>query len=284
MEKSLFIETLKFGGLVIIGGLGVNLILFFDRNIIAQKIGTEAVAIFLVASYIASTIEIPGKALKSISSPILSENMHNRNFGKVGEIYEKSALNLMLIGGIMLVLVIVNVESMLGILPKQDIYSKGKWIVILIALGKWIEMSLGLNNEIITFSKYYKFNTVVVIFMTCFVVALNYFLIPIYGLIGSALATLIVTISSSFVRLIFVKKKFGMSPFSLNKLFILIIFSFLILVGFIVPDFGNTTFLSILTILFKSLVILVLFLWMILKFNISQDILSLFNNFKKKLF
>ncbi len=281
IKKALFIDSLKFGGLVIIGGLGVNLILFFDRNIIAQKIGTEAVAIFLIASYIASTIEIPGKALKSISSPVLSENMFNNKIDKVEEIYQKSALNLMLIGGIMLVLIVINIESILLLLPKHDIYVKGKWIVILIALGKWVEMSLGLNNEIITFSKYYKFNTLVVICMTIFVVFLNYYFIPIFGLIGSALATLVVTLSSSLIRLFFVKRFFGFSPFSLSKLFVLIIFSVLIIIGMLIPEIESSKIWIVSSIMFKSLLILLLFFFIIIRYNISQDISYLYLNAKK---
>ncbi|MCP9767653.1 polysaccharide biosynthesis protein [Lacihabitans sp. LS3-19] len=282
IEKRIIKDAVKFGGLVIIGSLGVNLIMFIDRNIIAQKIGTQAVAIFVISSYIANTIEIPAKALKSISVPILSENLFHLNFKKVNEIYKKSALNLMLIGGIMLVLVSVNIEAILNLLPKKEIYSQGKWIVIIISLAKWIEMSLGLNNEVISYSKYYKFNTILVIFMAISVVLLNYFLIPILGLLGSAFATALVTLFSGIFRLFFVQSKFGMNPLTIKEFFIVIFLCFLILIGYIIPDFGQSAIALIGGIVFKSLIIISIFSFVLLKYNISQDLTYMYLNFKKK--
>lgn len=280
IDRATIYETIKFGGLVIIGGLGVNLILFLDRNIIAQKIGTEAVAIFLVASYIASTIEIPAKAIKQISGPILSEYIHNSNFAKVEELYKKSSLNLMLIGGIMLVLIAINIEQLLGILPKREIYLQGKWIVIIIASAKWIEMSLGLNNEMISYSKYYKTNTALIVFMAAIVVLLNYLLIPIYGLLGSAIATGLVTLISAFFRLLYVKSKFNLNPFSKSEFRMLLFLTFLCALGGMIPTFGESKLAVLINIGFKSALILTLFLIVLIKFNISDDISKLFQKLK----
>ncbi len=281
-DKNILKEMAKFGGFVLIGSLGVNLVMFIDRNIIAQEIGTQAVAIFVIASYIATTIEIPAKALKSISSPILADNLFHSKMSKVDEIYKKSALNLMLIGGIMLVLVCVNIESLLSLLPKKDIYMQGKWIVIVIATAKWIDMSLGLNSEIIAFSKYYKVNTVLVILMAILVVSLNYLFIPTLGLMGSAVATATVTLISGAFRLLFVRYKFGMNPLSIRELYILFLFSGLFMIGIIIPDLGTTTAELIGTIALKSLLILSAFIMVLIRFNISQDITYLYQNIKRK--
>lgn len=280
IRKELFWESIKFGGLVIIGGLGVNLILFLDRNIIAQKIGTEAVAIFLVASYIASTIEIPAKAVKQISGPILSEYIFTSNLKKIEELYKKSALNLMIIGGIMFVLVSVNVEALLGILPKSSVYTQGKWIVIVIAFAKWIDMSLGLNNEMISYSKYYKVNTLLIILMAGLVVLLNYLLIPMYGLLGSAIATGLVTLVSSFVRLFYVKYRFNLNPFSLKELLLVLFLVLLLVFGSIIPSFGHSKIQLILNIGLKSFLILCIYFFVLIKYSISDDISSLFNKLK----
>ncbi len=282
IKKGLIIEAAKFGCLVIIGSLGVNLIMFIDRNIIAQEIGTEAVAIFVISTYIASTIEIPAKALKSISVPILSENIFHSDFKKVDEIYKKSALNLMLIGGIMLVLVSINIETILNLLPKKEIYSQGKWIVIIIACAKWIEMSLGLNNEMIAYSKYYKFNTLLVILMAASVVLLNYLLIPKLGLLGSALATAFVTLFSSIFRLIFVQNKFGINPLSFKELIIVFMFGILVLIGILIPDLGVSRLQMIGSIFVKSIIIVVIFSFLLIRFNISQDITYIYLNLKKR--
>jgi O-antigen/teichoic acid export membrane protein len=273
LERQLFLETIKFGGLVILGGLGVNLILFLDRNIIAQKIGTEAVAIFLVASYIASTIEIPAKAIKQISGPILSEYIYNSNYPKIQELYKKSSLNLMLIGGIMLVLITVNIDALLNILPKNGIYIQGKWIVVIIASAKWIEMSLGLN----------KVNTLIIILMAVLVVFLNYLLIPKYGLLGSAMATGLVTLVSSVFRLFYVQYRFKLNPFSNQELRMVIFMSILATVGYFIPNLGITKLSLILSIGMKSAIILLIYILVLLKYNISEDISILYKKMKSSI-
>ncbi len=279
IDKEMIFETIKFGALVIVGGLGVNLILFLDRNIIAQKIGTEAVAVFIVASYIATTIEIPAKAIKQISGPILSGFIHSNELDKVSNLYKKSSLNLMLIGGLMLVLISVNVNEILGLLPNSSVYAQGKWIVLIISFSKWIEMSLGLNNEIITYSKYYKFNTFIILLMTLCVVVLNYLLIPIYGLLGSAIATGMVTFVSSIFRLIYVNQKFGLKPLELQNIPIVLCMIILISIGVNFPNIGESKMALFLSIAYKSIALSTIFLFVLIRFRISEDLNMLFNKY-----
>jgi O-antigen/teichoic acid export membrane protein len=206
-NKALVYQMVAFGTIIIIGGIGANLILFLDRNILANQIGTTAVAIFTVAAYIAAVIEIPSKAIRQISGPIMADAVYRDDRTQVKELYQKSALNLLLIGGIMFLLITFNIDSLLSILPKSEIYKQGKWVVIIIGAAKWIDMSLGLNIEIITYSKYFKMNTLLIIFMAFLTVYANFALIPIFGVVGSAIATGGIALLSSLLRLAFVRWK-----------------------------------------------------------------------------
>jgi O-antigen/teichoic acid export membrane protein len=283
ISKVLLIEILKFGVILIIGGLGVNFILFIDRNIIAQKIGTESVAIFVVSAYIASIIEIPAKSIKQISGPILSNYIYQNNHFEISRLYKKSALNLMLVGGLMLVLICVNIENLFSILPKAEIYSKGKWVVLIISFCKWIEMSLGLNTEMIGFSKYYKVNTYLVLVLACLVVILNYVLIPLFGLNGSAIATGIVTIIASVFRFLFVYSKFKINPFIIRDFTIIGLMLVGLIFGFLLPKIGNDFISVMITISFRSLIIILFFGYFLIKLKISEDVNFLYLNSLKKL-
>jgi O-antigen/teichoic acid export membrane protein len=282
ISKKLFKEMLLYGLILILGGIGVNLILFLDRNIIANQIGTIAVAIFVVSSYISSIIEIPAKAIRQISAPIMSEAIFKNNNDKVEELYNKSALNLMLIGGLMFLLVSLNVDQILSLLPKSNIYMKGKWIVIILGFCKWIDMSLGLNSEMIAFSKYFKINTYLVISLAILAVFLNYLLIPIFGVEGSAFATGLVTITSSVFRMWYVNLKFKISPYSDKTLTVILILLFCGLVGYVTPIFGNSFFSISSSILFKSSLVIFVFVFLCLKFAISSDFSNLFSSIMLK--
>lgn len=280
-NKALVYQMVAFGSIIMIGGIGANLILFLDRNILANQIGTTAVAIFTVAAYIAAVIEIPSKAVRQISGPIIADAVFRNDINQVKELYQKSALNLLLIGGIMFVLITFNVSDLFSILPKSDIYSQGKWVVIIIGLAKWIDMSLGLNAEIITYSKYFKVNTLLIVVMACLTVYANLQLIPIFGVVGSAIATGGIALISSLSKLLFVNWKFRLLPFSIKDIAaigVLVVTGF---VGWVIPSFGEGLFPTLFSIGFKSILMIVIFAVLTIRLNISPDLNILYNKFKE---
>lgn len=277
--RSLVYQMLAFGSIIIIGGLGANLILFLDRNILANKIGTTAVAIFTVAAYIATIIEIPSKSIRQISGPIIADAVYRNDQKLVNSLYQKSALNLLLIGGILFFLIAFNIDQLLSILPKSEIYSKGKWVVIIIGLAKWIDMSLGLNIEIITYSRHFRVNTILIICMAFLTVYANLLLIPIYGIIGSALATGGIALLSSGIRLFYVRWRFKLSPFSKQNASAFLILLFIGILGWLIPNYGENFIMTAFSILTKSIILLFVFLLLVIRFQVSDDISILYKKF-----
>lgn len=282
--KALVYQMIAFGTIIIIGGIGANLILFLDRNILANQIGTTAVAIFTVAAYIAAVIEIPSKAIRQISGPIMADAVYRNDQNQVKELYQKSALNLLLIGGIMFLLISFNIDSLLSILPKSDIYKQGKWVVIIIGAAKWIDMSLGLNIELITYSKYFKMNTLLIIFMAFLTVYANFALIPVFGVVGSAMATGGIALLSSLLRLAFVRWKFDVMPFSKKDGLALGVLAVAALIGWALPSYDDTFGFAVLSIVIKSVLMIAAFGFLIIRYNISHDLTVMYNKFISPIF
>lgn len=282
-SKAIIKEMLLYGFVIIIGGIGVNLVLFLDRNIIANQIGTTAVAIFIVASYIASIIEIPSKSIRQITGPIIATAVYENNTKQIDELYKKSALNLMLIGGIMLLLISCSIENVLSLLPKSDIYLQGKWIVIVIGLSKWIDMSLGLNNELISFSSYFRYNTYLYIFLAILAVFANYLLIPPFGVLGSALATASISLLSSIIRFGMVRSIYQLTPFHKKDIIGLGILLICLAIGLTIPNLGTSIVSKIATIAFKSAAILSVFAYLLLKWEVSEDVTKVWNLIVQKI-
>lgn len=283
-SKALLHQMAGFGVVIIIGGIGANLILFLDRNMLANQIGTTAVATFTVAAYIATVIEIPSKAIRQISGPIMADAVYRNDKNQIKELYQKSALNLLLVGGVMFMLIAFNIESLLSILPKSEVYKQGKWVVIVIGLAKWIDMSLGLNNEMITYSKYFRLNTLLIIFMAFLTVYANLALIPIFGIVGSAMATGGITLLSSTLRLGFVNWKFRVLPFSRKDAMALGVLLIIALIGWLVPSYSDSVGKAIFSIALKSTLMIAVFASMIIRFNISHDLVVMYNKFVRPFF
>ncbi|MFT7069276.1 MAG: O-antigen/teichoic acid export membrane protein [Spirosomataceae bacterium] len=283
-NNALVYQMVGFGSIIIIGGIGANLILFLDRNILANQIGTTAVAIFTVAAYIAAVIEIPSKAIRQISGPIMADAVYRDDKAQVKGLYQKSALNLLLVGGIMFLLIAFNIDSLLSILPKSEIYKQGKWVVIILGAAKWIDMSLGLNIEMITYSKYFKMNTLLIIFMAFLTVYANLALIPIFGVAGSAIATGGIALLSSLLRLAFVRWKFDVVPFVKKDGLALGVLGVAALIGWALPSSESSFGLAIISIAVKSVLMISAFAYLIIRYNISTDLTVIYNKFVVPIF
>ena len=123
-------------------------------------------------------------------------------------------------------------------------------------MSKLIIMVFGYNSELISLSKYYKFNVVTILILAIIGIILNIILIPVYGLTGAAAASLTSIIIFNIIKYIFIKIKFGISPFTNKTLKVISLGFILFLIFTYYPiEFDN----KILEIFLKSILIILLF-------------------------
>ena len=66
-------------------------------------------------------------------------------------------------------------------------------------------MAFSLNGELIMMSKYFKFNVITILILAVLSIILNYQLIPKFGMIGAAYASLISILIFNLIKLTLVK-------------------------------------------------------------------------------
>jgi len=91
----------------------------------------------------------------------------------------------------------------------------------LIASGKFLSSSLGLNSMILSMSSYYRFTLMINVGMIVATVLTNLWLIPSYGIAGAAGATLLVIVLNNIWKTAFVGLKLKLWPFSRSFFWIL---------------------------------------------------------------
>lgn len=84
-------------------------------------------------------------------------------------------------------------------------------------------MAFSVNSEILVFSQYYRFNLVLTIAMSILIIAVNYWLIPIYGIEGAAIGSASVMLAFNLVKYGYLKIKLNLEPFSYETLKILFV-------------------------------------------------------------
>jgi O-antigen/teichoic acid export membrane protein len=129
-------------------------------------------------------------------------------------------------------------------------------------------MGFGVNSEIIVSSKFYKTNIYFVIILAVLTIALNAYLIPIYGLTGAAIATLSSIFLFNLIKLTYIYMKLEFQPFSIHTLSTLLLSGFCLFIVSIVPQFSN----PVLNGAYLTLITCIIFGLLMLFFKPSQEI------------
>jgi O-antigen/teichoic acid export membrane protein len=282
-----FNEVLRFSIYIILAGSAGAIILDIDKFMIPGKESLEKAAYYSVAVFIGSFIEAPSRAMLNILQPLTSKTLNEDNLKEVGSLYKKSSINLLLISGFFFVIINSNIQQLFSLLPKE--YAGGALVVFMISLLKLYNGFLGNNGAIINNSKFYKIVlplSLAMAFSVYFLNKLFYYELDM-GTDGLALATLIVIFVSNTFRLLFVKSKFSITPFT-NKSFLMLITIIVFYLLFNFWDFQVDHIYvfkfpvhPIINIALKSILITVLYLFLIIKLKISDDINTLFKRFYK---
>ena len=197
-------------------GLSSNIIVLnIDVLMVTSLLGLSETGIYTTAFYIGMIIEIPRRAISQISIPYISENIKEQNFKKIEKNYKDISIHQMIIGVLFYIILILNIDN---IFPNSEKFYSGKDTVYIIGLSKLIIMSFSYNSELISLSKYYKFTVITIICLAILTIGLNLFLIPIFGMIGAAYASLISITFYNLLKHIFIKYKMKISPFSINSI------------------------------------------------------------------
>lgn len=262
---------------IILSGSVANLLLDGDKMILNQYMDIENIAFYSVATYIALVISVPSRAMHQIVYPITAKLMHENKHDELNDLYKKTSINLQLVGGFVMLCIFVNIDELYQMLPEE--YAGGIWIVFMIGLSKYFDLILGNNNAIIFNSKYYRMVLFLGLMLVLVTFVLNIIFIPLYGIIGSAFATLLSITLYSVAKLIFVVKRMHLYPFTTQTLYSINI----TVVLFVLFYFWQFPFHPIIGIGLKSILVTVLYVYLNYKFVISAEINRFLDDIFKKL-
>jgi O-antigen/teichoic acid export membrane protein len=254
----------------ILAGISSALINKVDAIMIGFYLGLASTAVYTNAFYISSLIYMPADAISKISLSMLSSYWKEKKMGKIDELYKKSALSQLLIGGTLFILLWSSVDSFY--LIQKDIYASGKMVLLLLGLSKVINMSFGLNSQILNISKYYRFDTTTSILLALITVFTNWLFIPYFGINGAAFATLISIIGFNLIRYFYVWNKLKIQPFTLQTLKAFFILCIGFVVGQVLPKLDNAFF----DMIYRSIIITMVIGVPTIYFKISDDLNSFY--------
>ena len=264
---------LKYSALIIIAGSIATIILDIDSFMLGMYIPIEKVAYYGVAIYIATVIVVPSRSMQQILQPLTAKYLNDKNKVALKDLYVRSSQTLFIIGGFIFVIILININALYMLIPKE--FSGGLLVVFLVGIAKLYDCLMGCNNVVLFNSDYYRVVLLFGVILTVLTVILNVIFIPIYGMNGSAFATFLAISIYNTIKIYFVKVKFDMMPFDKNTGVVLI----LIIVCLLLFYFWEFPFHPILNIALKTVFVTTVYVLAILKLEVSEDITGMIKKY-----
>jgi len=236
-------------------------------------------AIYSIGFYLAMLMDIPKRTLLQISAPIIAQHVKDENTVELQDIYKKITLNQVVAGTLLFYFIWINIDNLYQIMPRGDYYSMGKWVFFTLGLARILEASGAGAGAVIVNSKFYPLTLLSFGVSAVVAITANYFLIPIMGIQGAALATLFTVALSQALVVYIVFRKTGMNPYSKTKVTLLLAFAIML----IPTAFGKWFYNPILDGLVRTLVLGGGFFYIVYAFRISDEMNQLANGFLKRI-
>ncbi|HTA27586.1 MAG TPA: oligosaccharide flippase family protein [Bacteroidia bacterium] len=266
LYKRLLKPILLYGTFTILSVLGSGILVNIDGLMIASKLSLGQAGIYTTIFMIATALTFPYRSIQKITYPLVGRFWKNRDMKAVSDLYDKTTLIMMIIGGGLILLLWGNINSIFMFIPKE--YSIARYSFYLLCFAKYVDMITGLNGIITVTSKKYKYDLYFMLVLVIVTVILNLIFIPLYGITGAALAAMLSLVIYNILRLIFVWVNFKMQPFTWNCLWILLITTGTLSIIHFIPFIIN----KYISICVNSAIIGIIYMGCILLFKFSPEI------------
>jgi len=268
VNKELAKEIVKLSLFSLFAGFSGTIIVNIDSIMVNQMLGLSETGVYGIAFFFGSIMLIPARSIYRIASSIVADYFKNDSLNEIKKLYNKTCNTGIAVGNILFIGIWINIDNIMSLLPPE--YASGKYVILFIAAGYLSEMSTGINQVILANSKYYYYDGYFVLLIIGITVLSNYFLIPIYGITGSAIATAITITSFNLIRWGFLLYKFKMQPYDFNSLKLIFISILTFINQSFIPTFSN----FMVDIAIRSLLTGGIFALLLLKTEAAPDINS----------
>jgi len=233
--------------------------------------------VYNISFYFGTVILIPSIALGKISSTIIAESWKKKDMETIDDIYYKSSINQLFAALLLFILMITNLHNIFKILGPE--YSGGEWVIILIALSNLIVASTGCSVQIIGTSHKYRIQTYSMGMLLAMVYVFYRIFIPLWGMNGAALGSLLSVAGASLFRVFYLRKSMNLFPYRLVHLKCLAIGLLAFAIGEIIPVVDH----FFIDLIIRCSAISVVFIGLSYVFHISEDLNQIADKYLKQL-
>ena len=271
---------------LIVTSLAGNLIPVLNTFFVSGKLGLAVAGINTIAVYIASMVEIPYRSLAAISRPNISQGMKDNDYHAVNALIKSVSLHQFIVSCFIFFLIWINIDLIYNVIPNGNVYDEAKFVVFILSIVKIVNTSLNVGATVLSYSKYYYHSLLFTMILTFTAIVMNIKLIPMWGMEGAALASLISYLVYYLVLLTFVNWKLKLSPFSIKEFYALVIIVSLFVIDWLLQKYMTVRLISLFDVeilgqtidsVVRTLLMSILGVIIIYKSGISKQINDIIN-------
>lgn len=268
--------------------LAGNLIPVLNTFFVSGKLGLAVAGINTIAVYIASMVEIPYRSLAAISRPQISQGMKDGDMSSVNELVKNVSLHQFLASTFIFFLIWINIDLVYTLIPNGDVYDEAVMVVFILSLVKIVNTSLNVGATVLSYSKYYYYSLLFTVILTVTAIYMNIKLIPLWGMNGAALASLVSYIVYYLFLLTFVNVKVKVNPFSMRELYTFLIIFMLFVIDYLFQKYISKYLISLFSVellgqildsVVRTSLFSILGIVTIYKFKISKQVNDIIDKF-----
>jgi O-antigen/teichoic acid export membrane protein len=247
---------------VMIGYVDVMSLSVWDKD------GLVSVAVYSTATYVINTMYTLYRPMVLAAMPKLTEWYKANRVEDSQSLFLRTTISIQVVSSFVLLVVVMVANDVRLLL--DPVYHDVAWLIILLALGRYVDMITGMTDVVLSISKYYKAFFYLSLFIMLSLAYMYYLTVPEWGVFGAAVSTTICIVVFNLLKYALVYKKLGFRCFNKQsfKVFVMVILSAGIV--YLIPQLAN----PILDAAVRCSVLVVVYGLLLLKLKPSQEIHS----------
>jgi len=239
-----------------LGNIGNYIAIRIDNFMIGEFISFEENGIYSNIFSIISIIVVPQMGLFNISAPIINKVLASGDYDELDRFHKKTSLSLFFLGLVLFCCIVVGFPYLADFMKNGEDLRTAEPVLWILGFAMLFDLATGFNGHIISLSKFYKFNIVVMLILAILTISLNMIFLTYtnLGILGIAVAYAISLSLFNIIKIIFNYTKFKVFPLGIEMIYALILGFLSINVAILLPD----SKINILNLFYKPTVVLVL--------------------------
>ena len=261
--KKNMISVAVFGIMASFSGV---LVMSIDVIMIERFFDLSKAGVYTISFFFGTLILVPMRTMGKIGSVVIAEAWKNDDRATISNIYTRSSLTLTIMGLLLFIGIWGNIENVFHLVG--DKFTEGRYVILFISLANLADVVMGMSSHIIINSHLYRWQTYLLVFFAALIIVTNLLLIPIFGIVGAAIASFLSKVLFNAVKFWFIRHHFGFQPLSFRHLWLGVIALGAWYLSTLLPALPN----YIIDIVVRSALLTALFVIPVYLLKISEDV------------